>query len=637
MARHVVIGTAGHVDHGKTTLVKALTGIDTDSTKEEKRRGLTINLGFAYLDLPDGTRAGIVDVPGHERFIKNMVAGLPGLGMVLLVVDANEGVMPQTFEHMDILTLLGIKDFLIAVTKADTVDEDMLDLVKEDIRSKLADTAAADADIIETDAFTGRGLSELVAKLQDMTSRLAERSSGGAARLNIDRVFSVKGFGTIVTGTLLDGTVLVGEELFLYPKKLSVRVRNIQVHEQNVEQAEAGQRTALNLANIGINEVHRGNVLCASGELAPTRMIDVKISCLERSNCPIQMWERLRLLIGTQEVMVRAVPLGTEAILPGQEGFAQLRLEREEIVVKAKDRFILRTFSPMRTIGGGEVLDANPRKHRRFKEAVLDSLKAKDSGRLDEGLCDYLLHKTEAFARQDDVMAAMGTELAALNDAAARLSAEGLLYETAAGYIHRDVYKKLKGKAVQFLLAYHKAYPLRPGMSIGEFRARLSDVLSEKEAGEILRLMEADGSCRIEVAAVAASRFRITFTPEQEKARGAMTAALIQSGYTPVKIRDLTASWADGRAVLEAMRGKTAVILSPEYVMARRAYDDAVCLLCRYVKEKGPIELAAFRDLLGIGRKSALQLLEYMDEQHVTRRADGGRVLGDGADCAESR
>ena len=439
MARHVVIGTAGHVDHGKTTLVKALTGIDTDTTKEEKRRGLTINLGFAYLDLPDGTRAGIVDVPGHERFIKNMVAGLPGLGMVLLVVDANEGVMPQTVEHMDILTLLGIEKYLVVITKADTVDEDMLELVKEDIRAKLADTAAANADIVETDALTGRGLSDLVAKIQATTEGLAERGFNGAARLNIDRAFSVKGFGTVVTGTLLDGAVSVGDELFLYPEKRAVRVRNIQVHEQNVGQAEVGQRTALNLANIGTDEVCRGDVLCASGDLTPTRMIDAKVSCLKRASCPIQMWDRLRLLVGTQEVMVRAVPLGVESILPGQEGFVQLRLEGDEIVVKARDRFILRTFSPMRTLGGGEVLDANPRKHRRFKEAVLDSLKAKDSGSLDEGLCDYLLHKAKSFARQADVQAALGADAAVLDAAAARLSEEGVLYETAAGYIHRNI------------------------------------------------------------------------------------------------------------------------------------------------------------------------------------------------------
>ena len=291
----------------------------------------------------------------------------------------------------------------------------------------------------------------------------------------------------------------------------------------------------------------------------------------------------------------------------------------------------------MRTLGGGEVLDANPRKHRRFKEAVLDSLKAKDSGSLDEGLCDYLLHKAKSFARQADVQAALGADAAVLDAAAARLSEEGVLYETAAGYIHREAYQKLKGRAVQLLLTYHKEYPLRPGMPLGEFRSRLGGSLSEKEAGEILRLMEGDGSCRIEDAVAAASRFRVVFTPEQKKARDAMTAALIQSGYTPVKISDLIAPWPDGRAVLEAMRGKTAVILSPEYAVARQAYDDAVRRLCRYVREKGPIELAAFRDLLGIGRKGALQLLDYMDEQHVTRRAEGGRVLDDGADCIESR
>ena len=259
MARHIVIGTAGHVDHGKTTLVKALTGIDTDTTAEEKKRGLTINLGFAYLDLPNHTRVGIVDVPGHERFIKNMVAGLPGINMVLLVIDANEGVMPQTREHLDILTLLGVRNFLIVLTKIDTVDRELRELAVEDIREQMAHTAAAHADIVETDAVTGQGIPELIQKIQAMAGKISDAADNDAARLNIDRVFSIKGFGTIVTGTLLDGRVSVGNELWAYPGSFRVRVRNIQVHEQNESVAEPGQRTALNLANVSKEQLVRGS------------------------------------------------------------------------------------------------------------------------------------------------------------------------------------------------------------------------------------------------------------------------------------------------------------------------------------------------------------------------------------------
>lgn len=639
MARHVVIGTAGHVDHGKTTLVKALTGIDTDTAKEEKQRGLTINLGFAYMDLPNGLRVGIVDVPGHERFIKNMVAGLPGLSLVLLVVDANEGVMPQTIEHMDILTLLGINTFLIVITKADTVDEELLLLVRDDIRTKLADTAAAEAEIIETDALTGRGIAALIRKIQDMTGKMAEPQDNGAARLNIDRVFTVKGFGTVVTGTLLDGDVSVGDELFLYPQRIPVRVRNIQVHEQNAETAAAGQRTALNLANIGKDSVHRGDVLSASCRLRPTRMLDVKAVCLKRSDRPIKMWDRLRLLIGTQEVMVRAVPLGQEAILPGQEGFVQLRLERDEIVVKAKDRFILRTFSPMHTIGGGKVLDACPRKHRRFREDVLESLRAKESGRLDEAIGDYLLHKAPWGAGTEELAAQLGISADEVMKAAASLLAGGVIYETSSGYIHSGRYKQIKEKAVQELLLYHKANPLRLGMPAGEFRSRMNPGMPEQEWGALLALMTADGSCRIENQTVAASRFHVVFSPRQEAARRAMEALLDASGYTPVKVDELLEAGGgrEASAVLDAMKGKTAVFLTADYVLSCRHYEAAVKALAAYVQQHGRIALADFRDLMQTGRKAALLLLDYMDKEHVTRRVGQYRVLDGPVQPGESR
>jgi selenocysteine-specific elongation factor len=391
---NIVIGTAGHIDHGKTTLIKALTGIETDTTSEEKKRGMSINLGFAYLDLPNKKRVGIVDVPGHEKFIKNMVAGLPGINLVLLVIDAAEGIMPQTKEHIDILTLLGIRDYLIVLTKVDTVDPDLKELVVDDIREQLADTPLAEADLIETDAVTGTGIKELLAKIQEHSEEAQERTASGSARLNVDRVFSVKGFGTVVTGTLLDGSINAGDDLYLYPSQKKTRVRNIQVHETDVKSAQPGQRTALNLANIATDEIQRGDVLSVSEKLEDTWMLDVKVTCLPEVEGGIGLWDRVRLLVGTREVMARTVPLGVDWIGPGEDGFLQLRLE-EQVAVKERDRFILRTYSPMHTIAGGEVLDAAPHKHRRFKVEILESLKAKEEGSLDELIADFMINKKQ--------------------------------------------------------------------------------------------------------------------------------------------------------------------------------------------------------------------------------------------------
>lgn len=629
MARHIVIGTAGHVDHGKTTLVKALTGIETDTMKEEKKRGLTINLGFAYLDLPNGQRVGIVDVPGHEKFIKNMVAGLPGINMVLLVIDANEGVMPQTIEHLDILTLLGVKEFLIVLTKIDTVDEELRELVREDIREQLAGTAAADADIVETDAITGRGIPELIQKIQDMTAEVPEAGDDGDGRMNIDRVFSVKGFGTVVTGTLLDGSVAVGDDLYVYPGCRKVRIRNIQNHEQNVTKAEPRQRTALNLANIAKEDLTRGDVLSTSDALEPTWMLDVKVTCLDHSPVSIGLWDRVRLLIGTREVMARVVPIGTESIEPGEEGFLQLRMEQEQVVVKERDHFILRTFSPMHTIAGGEVLDANPKKHRRFKSDVLERLRARDEGNTDEIIADFLHHKSSPFTTKDEIIAYTHLDGSDIDIALEQLLAEAVIRETPLGYIHEEAYKTWRAKALQLLLDYHRQYPLRPGMPGSEFRSRLSKKLPEKEMQALITMMISDQCCRTEGQIVAASRFKVSFTDAQKKARQKLEKALDVSGYTPMKIDELLAMDKQAGTVLDAMKDTTVLFLTAEYVISKVWYDKAVAALIGYFKDHETIELSDFRDLLQSNRKASLLLLDYMDVQHVTKRLDNHRVPGE--------
>lgn len=626
---NIVIGTAGHIDHGKTTLIKALTGIETDTTKEEKKRGMSINLGFAYLDLANGERVGIVDVPGHEKFIKNMVAGLPGINLVLLVIDAAEGIMPQTKEHMDILTLLGIRDFLIVLTKVDTVDPDLKELVIDDIREQLAETPLAEAEIIETDAVTGTGISQLLAKIQAHAEAADENTSSGQARLNVDRVFSVKGFGTVVTGTLLDGPIVAGEELYLYPQEKKVRVRNIQVHETDVKTAQAGQRTALNLANIATEEIERGDVLSRSDKLRGTWMLDVKVKCLPEVTTGIGLWDRVRLLIGTREVMARTVPLGIDWIEPGQEGFLQLRLE-EQVAVKERDHFILRAYSPMQTIAGGEVLDAAPSKHRRFKVEVLESLKAKEEGSLEEIISDFMVNKKQPFTTAKELADYLGTGVEELTEVLTAMEAEGTLIATKAGYLAKASYQKLSEQALDLISDYHKKYRLRLGLPLEEFRSRLRNQLTEKEISALIRLLEAADLIKEQQAKLALSAFEISFNKYQAVAKEKILKALEQSGYTPLKKEDLISLDKNAEEVLEALDGTAVIFLTHEFVLASTVFNQAVAEVKKYITAHQQMSLGDFRDLTESSRKSSMLILEYMDKVEVTKRVENYRVLGEG-------
>ncbi|SET57691.1 selenocysteine-specific elongation factor [Enterococcus malodoratus] len=623
---NIVIGTAGHIDHGKTTLIKALTGIETDTTSEEKKRGMSINLGFAYLDLPNNKRVGIVDVPGHEKFIKNMVAGLPGINLVLLVIDAAEGIMPQTKEHIDILTLLGIRDFLIVLTKVDTVDPDLKELVVEDIREQLADTPLAEADLIETDAVTGTGIKELLEKIQEHSEEVKERSGSGSARLNVDRVFSVKGFGTVVTGTLLDGSINAGDDLYLYPSQKKTRVRNIQVHETDVKSAQSGQRTALNLANIATDEVRRGDVLSVSEKLEDTWMLDVKATCLSEVEGGIGLWDRVRLLVGTREVMARTVPLGVDWIGPGEEGFLQLRLE-EQVAVKERDRFILRSYSPMRTIAGGEVLDAAPHKHRRFKVEILESLKAKEEGSLDELIIDFMINKKQPFTKEKELLEYLGTAKEELQPIVAEMVTEGRVIETKVGYLAQASYKKLADRSTEILAAYHKQYRLRYGMPLEEFRSRMRSVLVEKEISALIGLMKEDlvKEANDKIALV---DFEVTFNKYQQEAKEKIEKVLAKNSFTPVKKEELFDLDKNAVEVLEALDGDTVVFLTHEYVLLGKVFDQAVKMIQDYIAEHEQMTLGDFRDLTNSSRKASMLILEYMDKQEITKRVENYRVLG---------
>ncbi|HGF7175141.1 TPA: selenocysteine-specific translation elongation factor [Enterococcus hirae] len=624
---NIVIGTAGHIDHGKTTLIKALTGIDTDTTKEEKKRGMSINLGFAYLNLPNQQRVGFVDVPGHEKFIKNMVAGLPGLNLILLVIDASEGIMPQTKEHIDILNLLGIHHFLIVLTKIDTIDAELKELVIEDIRDQLLHTPLEKAEIIETDAISGKGIKQLLKKIEAYTEQTSEQVSNGTPRLNIDRVFSVKGFGTVVTGTLLEGELTVGENCYLYPNKRKVRIRNLQVHENNVQKAYAGQRTAINLANITREEVTRGDVLSTADFLEESWMLDVKVTCLAGTDGGINLWDRVRVLIGTKEIMARTVPLGLDWIGPNEEGFLQLRLE-EKVSVKEKDRFILRSYSPMHTIAGGEVLNAVPKKHRRFKQAILESLKAKENGNLNSMIIDFMLNKKQPFTVEKELLTYLGVPLDQLSHSLEELQDKSQIFFTSCGFLLYERYQQLAGKAQKILEEYHKKYRLRDGMPLEEFRSKIRNGLTEKEVFVLIQLLKKFNVIKEQQKRLSVYDFQVQFNSYQQVAKQKIERYLKNSGYMPIKKEELALLDKNAEEVLEALDATSAVFLTHEYVLSGKIYQQAIQQIRTYINKNKKMTLADFRDMTNSSRKASMLILESIDKLGITKRVENYRILG---------
>ena len=588
---------------------------------------MSINLGFAYLNLPNQQRVGFVDVPGHEKFIKNMVAGLPGLNLILLVIDASEGIMPQTKEHIDILNLLGIHHFLIVLTKIDTIDAELKELVIEDIRDQLLHTPLEKAEIIETDAISGKGIKQLLKKIEAYTEQTSEQVSNGTPRLNIDRVFSVKGFGTVVTGTLLEGELTVGENCYLYPNKRKVRIRNLQVHENNVQKAYAGQRTAINLANITREEVMRGDVLSTADSLEESWMLDVKVSCLAGTDGGISLWDRVRVLIGTKEVMARTVPLGLDWIGPNEEGFLQLRLE-EKVSVKEKDRFILRSYSPMHTIAGGEVLNAVPKKHRRFKQAILESLKAKENGNLNSMIIDFMLNKKQPFTVEKELLTYLGVTLDQLSHSLEELQDKSQIFFTSCGFLLYERYQQLAGKAQKILEEYHKKYRLRVGMPLEEFRSKIRNGLTEKEVFVLIQLLKKFNVIKEQQKRLSVYDFQVQFNSYQQVAKQKIERYLKNSGYMPIKKEELALLDKNAEEVLEALDATSAVFLTHEYVLSGKIYQQAIQQIQTYIKKNKKMTLADFRDMTNSSRKASMLILESIDKLGITKRVENYRILG---------
>ena len=471
--KNIIIGTAGHVDHGKTALIKALTGIETDRIKEEKKRGITIELGFAYLDLPDGEKAGIIDVPGHEKFVKNMLAGAGGIDLALLVIAADEGFMPQTREHLGILSLLNIPEGIIVITKKDMVDEDWLEVVCEDIRNEVKGTFLENAQMIAVSSYTGEGIEELrqaIFQLIDQKTQI--KNLDIPFRIPIDRIFSVEGFGTVITGTLIEGKMKVGDPVTIYPSRLESRIRNLQVHSHDVEEAYAGQRVAVNLAGLKKADLNKGDVVAAPNSMHTTMMIDIKLTVLKDCEREILNATRLHLYHGARDVLCKIVLLDRDSISAGESCYAQLRLE-EEIAVKTGDRFVLRFYSPLETIGGGVVLDSNPFKHKRNDPQVLESLNIKENGSDKEKISAALKDYSSRFETLDFLQVQTAIPKEQFDQQIQKLVKDKIAFRISDNVvIHVDYLNHLKDVAVKMLTAYHAENPLRDGMKRDEFRGK---------------------------------------------------------------------------------------------------------------------------------------------------------------------
>ncbi|HEU5228895.1 MAG TPA: selenocysteine-specific translation elongation factor [Ktedonobacteraceae bacterium] len=643
------IGTAGHVDHGKSTLVEALTGIDPDRLAEEKERGMTIDLGFAWLTLPSGREVSIVDVPGHESFIKNMLAGVGGIDAALLVIAADEGIMPQTREHLAILDLLRVPRGVVALTKADLVDEEWLELVREEVTEHLQATTLAGASIIPVSAYTKQGLPQLLATLDGILDEAQDRQNMARPRLPIDRVFSMTGFGTVVTGTLLDGTFKTGQEVEIYPQGLKARIRSLQTHKQQVEVARPGSRVAMNLPNVARAELARGNVVAQPGQMRPTMLLDARIELLADAKWPLAHHTLVDFYSGSQEIAAHIRLLDVEELRPGQSAWVQLRLSSPAIMAR-RDRFILRIPSPSITIGGGEVIDVHPRYHRRFQPQVIAALERLSRGSPEELVMGALDRRNLAKAGGKARQGLIGYEL---SDIARQCNlaedvtqgiletflSDGSVRKIGALWFARHIWDLLVEEAIHLVSEQHKQYPLRSGLSKEEWRTRLN--LPPKVATDIFTILQEEGQLATVAdggstqgqrtgGLICLPGFIPDFTPAQQRQVEQLVKLFLASPYTPPGIAEAEAIV--GAEVLSALVEQGRLMkLGDGILFLRETYDQAVATLVAHLRAHDKITVAEARDLLGATRKYILPLLERMDALHITRRVGDVRLLGSAA------
>lgn len=630
--KHIIIGTAGHIDHGKTTLIKALTGRNTDRWEEEQRRGITIDLGFTYFDLPCGDRVGIIDVPGHERFINNMVAGVVGMDLVMLVVAADEGIMPQTREHMDILGLLGIEKSILVINKCDLVDEEWLELVEEEIKEELEGTFLEHAPVVKISAATGQGIPELISTIEELTADdVTEKDTQTIPRLPIDRAFSISGFGTIITGTLLSGTIAKDTSLMMYPIGKECKIRSIQVHGQDVDKCYAGQRVAINLSNVKKSELKRGCVLAPPNSMKNTMMLDVKMDVLPSSMRILTNHSRLHLFTGTSEILCRAILLDQEELGPGESGYVQLRLE-EEIAVRRGDKFVVRFYSPMETIGGGMILEPNPEKKKRFQEDAIEELKQKESGSSADVIALHAKQHGDTMVTLQELAKLTALSIEEVTEDVEELKAEGTVYTFA---MKKDIYvwhrsDEAEGteKILGTLAEYHKKYPYRPGMKKAEIHMTFFKKIKQNVFDLYIDMLAEQETVRRHQEFLSLPTFEIQKDATYQKAEKIICDTFQQVAYDFAKFSEIDFKGIDRGTADDIIMGmvdrQEVVKLAEDMYTLSVLVDNAKEKIIERLKENGGvITIAEVRDMFGTSRKSAKPLLEYMDSIKVTKKTGG--------------
>lgn len=632
--KQIVLGTAGHIDHGKTSFVKALTGINTDRLKEEQVRGITIELGFAWLDLPSGIRIGIVDVPGHEKFVKNMVAGATGIDIVAMVIAADEGVMPQTKEHMEICQLLSIKHGIVVLTKIDLVDEEWLELVTDDIKKFVKGTFLDDAPVIPVSAATGQGVDKFIKVLSELSPKIPGRSSSGLFRLPVDRVFTMKGFGTVITGTLISGRVQVGDTIMIYPSGITSKVRGIQVHNESVSEAVAGMRTAINFQGLEKASVNRGEVVSTPGALISTFMLDVSLRFLSSNKKPVKNRTCIRFHAGTSEIPGNLILLDREELLPGEATVVQLRLDTPIAVVK-DDRFVLRSVSPVRTIAGGQILNPVPVKHKRFKTEVTEGLESL-SDLLPEELVSY-------YVAQSGYKGVSISELKVMTNITEKqldgnlqnlLSKKSIVLADKENriYLHQNTLNDLKLENHNFLDVYHRANPLKAGMPKEELKSKMPAFLNPKFFNLIINQMIKEKEISLDEDTVRLEGHKVSLGEDQSQIKIKLMEIYQKSGLTPPFLKDLTEELkvdpAKAKDVLMLLINEGAIIkIKEDFYILSENINKLKNTVVEFLRANEEMTAPQFKDMTGASRKYLIPLLEYFDSKNVTIRIGDIRKL----------
>jgi selenocysteine-specific elongation factor len=635
--KQIILGTAGHIDHGKTSLIKAITGIDTDRLKEEKERGITIELGFAALDLPSGQHLGIVDVPGHEKFVKNMVAGATGIDIVVMVIAADEGVMPQTREHLEICTLLGVQHGMVAVTKIDTVDEEWLELALEDIRDFVKGTFLQDAPIVSLSSVTEEGIPEFIQTLDELAAKIPDRPPSDLFRLPIDRVFTMKGFGTVITGTLISGRVKVGETIMIYPSGITSKVRGIQVHNRSAEEAEAGMRTAINFQGLEKEAISRGDVLSKPATLMASYMVDASLHYLASNKKPLKNRSRVRFHTGTSEVLGNLILLDRDEISPGDDSVAQLRLDSAVALVK-DDRFVIRSYSPVYTIGGGKVLNPIPLKHKRFKSDTVEGLKQLNH-QAPEALIAFHIQASGfqglSFAHLKVMTSLPDKQLE--NTLQSLMSKKTLIQVDKENriYIHHTCFETLKNDFQSYLADYHRAHPLKPGMSKEELKTKFPSILNSKLFNLALNQMVKENEIAQEENTIRLASHTVSLGKQQTDVKDKILDTYLQAGLQPPYFKELSKSM-DGdprrsKDILMHLVNEGAIIkVKEDLYFHARSIEKLRKKLVAHLEAHGEINTPQFKEMTGVSRKYVIPLAEYFDAINVTLRVGDVRKLRKG-------